>query len=127
MAGSFELDCLLNNSDLVEVCLVVVLMLAPMDGAELEEAELGGIAAEARGAALRCLGAILALLRNFGERLGGKRLLGPLGARIRVGCVGGQREEGGRPTLSNLRGEVDNLSAQLAELLGGWGRHFCGK
>ncbi len=124
VAGSFEFDCLLDNGDLVKIGLVVVLMLAPVDGAELEEAELGGIAAQARGAALHRLGAILALLRNFGEGLGGKRLLGPLGARIRVGCVGGQREEGGRPALNNLRGEIDDLLAQLAELLGGWGRHF---
>lgn len=89
MAGRFELDCLLDNGDVVEVGLVVVLVLAPVDGAKLEEAELGGIAAEARGAALRRLGAILARLRNFGQGLGGKRLLGPLGARIRVGSVGG--------------------------------------
>ena len=118
----------LNRSldrDLVEVSLVVVLMLAPVDGSKLEEAELGRVAAEARGAALHGFVAGTILLRGLGEGLGGKRLLGPLSARVRLGCLGGQRQEGrGRPALSGLWGELDNLGAQLAELLGCWGRHF---
>jgi hypothetical protein len=77
----------------VEVVLVVVLMFTPVDRSELKEAEpaLGRVAAEARGAALQGVGVIFAvLLRNTGERLGRKRLLGSLGARVRVRHVGRQ-------------------------------------
>lgn len=85
------MDSSLDDSDLVEVgVLALALVLTPVDGSELQEAELGGITAEAGGAALRQL--LLAaglLLGGFGEGLGGKWLLDPRGARVRLGCAGG--------------------------------------
>jgi len=126
--GQSEQHAALLDRDVVEVVVaVLVLVLAPVDGAELEEAELGGIAAQAGGAALRDFGGAgtgAVVLGHLGEGLGRKRLLCPLDARVRLGDLGGQGEEGRGPTLSNLWGELHGLLAQLAELLGGWGRHF---
>lgn len=125
VGGSRRADACLLDCDFVEVLLVVILMLAPMDGAELKEAEpvLGRIAAETRGAALQCVGANAVLLWNLGESLGRERLRYFLGTGVGIRRARCQRQECRGPALGNPEGEIDSLLAQSAELLRGGYRH----
>lgn len=104
------------------VALVLAAVLAVVDRAQLEDAQTGwaphSIAAEA-GATALCgvaVGVVGLGLEWLQLRLG--RLGVPVGGRR------GQGEEGGRPALFDFGDEGLGSLVQLAEFLGGWGRHF---
>ncbi len=101
----------LHNGHLVPVLLVVAEVLAAVDGPELEDAVLAGVAAAAGGAALLLAGLRLPLLRVRGRR--GRR----------------QRQEGGNRAVGRLGDEGLGLHVELLELHlargGGRRRHVC--
>lgn len=99
-------------------------MLAPVDGSQLQEPELGGVRAQARGAALL----LVLLLGNGGEGLGcegGRRGLLLLAAGVRLRGGGGEGQKGGGPAEGVHGAELLGLLRELADLLWGEGGRHC--
>ena len=104
----------------MEVALVIIQVLTPVDGIELEEAKTGPrcsrrvLAAKAGRTALDRLDGILHRMRLG---LSGRPVINPGWARVRIGRARGQLQKHGRTTTRSSGCSCPGLLAQLAELV----------